>query len=132
MNMRTEIVSTGSHVSWFVNLQLRPGAWTAFLALTEEMVASTEREPGVLVYERYVSADRTMVSVYERYVDSAAAMSHLIDFRERYGPRFSALAERQSFVVLGEVDEPLKELLSGFGASLPASQYAGFAKRKWA
>ena len=54
----------GDQVAWQVELAVKPGALNNFRALTEEMVESTRGEPGVLCYERFVSADGTVVHIY--------------------------------------------------------------------
>jgi quinol monooxygenase YgiN len=64
-------------VSWQVELAVKPGQLDNFRVLTSEMVEHTRGEPGVLIYERFVSDDGTVVYVYERYADSASAISHL-------------------------------------------------------
>ena len=66
-------------VSWQVELTVKPGELDNFRALTREMVESTKGEPGVLIYERFISEDGKVVSAYERYADSAAAVAHLLD-----------------------------------------------------
>ncbi len=50
-------------VAWHVELAVKPGALEAFRALTDEMVEATRGEPGVLRYERFVSAD-SMVALW--------------------------------------------------------------------
>lgn len=96
---------------------MKPGALDRFRTLTTEMVEHTDRESGVLSYERYVSEDGSIVHVYERYVDSAAALVHLLTFREKFGARFSTLVERNWFAVHGDPSDELKALLDQFGAT---------------
>jgi quinol monooxygenase YgiN len=64
-------------VVWQVELVVKPGTLDNFRALTGEMVEATRGEPGVLNYERFISADGTVIHLYERYADSAAAVAHL-------------------------------------------------------
>ena len=78
----------GGEVSWQVELAVKPGEFDNFRALTKEMVESTKGEPGVLIYERFVSKTGKVVYVYERYADSAAAVAHLVAFGELYSERF--------------------------------------------
>jgi hypothetical protein len=61
----------GEHVSWQVELAVKPGQLESFRGLTREMVEFTKSEAGVLVYERYVSGDARSIFVYERYTDSS-------------------------------------------------------------
>lgn len=104
-------------VSWQVELAVKPGEFDNFRALTSEMVAATKREPGVLVYERHVSADRTAVYVYERYADSAAAVTHLLAFARTFGERFARMVERRRFLVFGAASGELRAILVPLGAT---------------
>jgi quinol monooxygenase YgiN len=81
-------------VAWHVELAVKPSALEDFRALTGEMVEATRGEPGVLSYERFVSADGMVVHVYERYADSAAAVAHLRTFGRQFGDRFVDLVVR--------------------------------------
>ena len=88
-------------VAWQVELVIKSGALDDFRALTGEMVETTCGEPRVLSYERFISADGTVVHVYERYVDSAAAVAHLRMFERQFGRRFVDLVDRTRFTVYG-------------------------------
>ena len=50
-------------------LAIKPGQLDNFMKLTEEMVAFTRNERGVLSYQRFVSDDSKIVHAHERYVD---------------------------------------------------------------
>ena len=104
----------GGEISWHVELRVRPGQLGNFRTLTDEMVAVTRREPGVLSYQRFVSEDGMTVHAYERYSDSGAAVAHLKAFAERFATRFSAMAERKTFTVFGEPSTELKAVLDRF------------------
>ena len=116
----------GDQVSWQVELAIKPGELDNFRALTEEMVESTRGEPGVLSYERFVSADGTVVLVYERYADSAVAVAHLRTFGRKFGGRFVGMVDRQRFTVYGTPSEELRGMLDGFGATYLAP-FGGFS-----
>ena len=45
------------HVSWVIELAVKPGQLDSFKELMEEMVAGTNTEPETLNYEWYISAD---------------------------------------------------------------------------
>jgi quinol monooxygenase YgiN len=81
-------------ISWRVVLVVKHGQINNFRALTEEMVESTRKEP--LIYERFVTDDDELVEVYEQYADSAAAVAHLQEFRQKFGERFSRWWSAQS------------------------------------
>jgi len=117
----------GGEVSWQVELAVKPGQLDNFRALTGEMVESTKREPGALIYERFVSEDGKGVYVYERYADSAAAVAHLQAFGRIYGERFAKMVERRRFTVFGTPSDELKGILDGFGATY-LGPFAGFSR----
>jgi quinol monooxygenase YgiN len=104
-------------IAWQVELAVRPGELENFRTLTREMVESTQGERGVLLYERFVSADGTVVYVYERYADSAAAVAHLLTFAHKYGARFAQLVERRRFIVFGTPSAELQRILDRFDAT---------------
>src|SRR5216683_2022427 len=106
----------GDQVSWLVELAIKPGQLNNFRKLTGEMVESTQVEPGVLSYERFVSEDGKVVHVYERYADSSAALAHLRTFSQKFAARFLRMVERTRFTVFGVPTEELRGVLDGFGA----------------
>jgi quinol monooxygenase YgiN len=117
----------GEPISWHVELAVKPGGLDAFRSLTDEMVDATRKECGVLIYERFLSADEQTVYVYERYVDSDAAVAHLRAFKAAFGRRFGQLVERKRFTVFGSPTAELIAIFDEFGATY-ASLLAGFSK----
>lgn len=115
------------HISWHVELRVKTGQLDALRALTIEMVESTKREPGALIYERYVSDDRQTVHVFERYLDANAAVMHLTAFGRTYGERFAEMVDRKRFTVFGTPTAELKEILDPLGATYTAA-LAGFSR----
>ena len=117
------------HISWHVELQVKPGQLDALRALTNEMVEATRDEPGALIYERYVSDDRQTVHVFERYVDPNAAVAHLAAFSKTYGERLARLIERKRFTVFGTPTAELRAFLDPLGATY-AIALAGFSRMR--
>lgn len=117
----------GDPVAWLVELAVKPGQLDRLRALTQEMVEATRDEPGVLIYERFISADGTSVHLYERYADSAAALAHLRAFGHRFAGRFLALVERTRFTVYGTPSAEVKTVLDGLGATY-LGPFGGFAR----
>jgi len=103
-------------VSWQVELSIDREQFDEFRSLTIEMIESTKLEKGVLVYERFFSEDHSKIFVYERYASSEAAIAHLRAFREKFGYAFAQLAKRERFLVFGEPNQELEEILSSFDA----------------
>jgi quinol monooxygenase YgiN len=116
-----------NQISWRVELAVKPGELDNFRTLTEEMVESTREEPGVLIYERFVSDDGKVVHVYERYADSAAAVAHLREFVRKFGGRFVGMVDRRRFTVYGTPSDDVKGILDGFGATY-MSPFGGFSQ----
>ncbi|RZI54011.1 MAG: hypothetical protein EOP12_05220, partial [Pseudomonas sp.] len=56
-----------SYVSNLFTLALDPKDFLAFEALVSEIVAATQKEPGTLIYEYSINADRTEAHILERY-----------------------------------------------------------------
>ena len=115
------------HVGWQVELAVIPGALEAFRELTAEMIAAARAEPNVLIYERYVSADGSVIHLHERYTDSAAAVAHLRTFGRLFSRRFASLVARTGFIVYGTPSEELREILDGFRATY-FLHFAGFSR----
>jgi quinol monooxygenase YgiN len=115
------------HVSWLLELAVKPGQLETFKTLMTEMVESTRAEPGALVYEWSISDDGSVIHLYERYADSAATLTHLAAFGEKFAQRFLAGVEPTRLVVYGAPSEDVAEGLSAFSPTyMPA--FAGFVR----
>src|SRR5271167_1538414 len=55
-----------------VDFTINEGKLDAFEGIAQEMVAGTQKEPGALGYEWYVSADRKKCRLIETYTDANA------------------------------------------------------------
>lgn len=119
-------VEMSEHVSWLLELAVKPGQLESFGELMAEMVSATRDEPGALVYEWSISPDETKVHIYERYADSAATLAHLATFQERFARRFLDAVEPTRFVVYGAPSEEARRGLDGLGARY-MSPFGGFA-----
>jgi len=102
-------------VYWMLELQVQPGRERDLEALMAEMVGTTmANEPGTLNFEWSRSADGTLCHLHERYADSAAAMTHVAAFGEKYAPRFLEALKPVRFVVYGAPSQEVKDALAGF------------------
>ena len=118
----------GGQVSWHVELAVKTGELENFRALTHEMVEYSRSEPGVLIYERFSSRDGKVVHVYERYADTATALAHLLEFRNKFGERFSGMVDRRRFTVFGTPSSELKRVLDEFGATIYLYPFGGLTR----
>ena len=104
-----------SYVYWMLELDVQPGQENDFRVLMAEMVSATQaNESGTLNYEWSTSADGKVCHIYERYVDSAAVMTHLGTFGERFAGRFLKILKPVRFVVYGSPSAAVKDALAGF------------------
>lgn len=115
------------HISWIAELRIKAGRKSEFRTLTREMVDATKEEPGALIYERFIDSDQNLVYVHERYVDSDSAAEHLLNFRQKFGKRFSDVVDRERFTVFGSPSEQLIQLLDGFNAEF-VGPFDGFSR----
>jgi quinol monooxygenase YgiN len=103
-------------IGWCVELEILPGQFDGFLRLTAGMVDETAKEPGVLTYQRFATANAQIVHAVERFESSHAALGHLRTFQDKFGKRFSSMVTRRRFTVYGRPSVELKAVLDGFGA----------------
>ena len=80
-------------VSWLVEVSIKSGQVDNFKALVEELVQSTRNEPNTLAYEWFLGEDNSSCHIYERYADSAATMTHLGTFGEKFAERFISMVD---------------------------------------
>ena len=116
------------NVHWLLELAIKEGQLDAFKALMQEMVEATQtNEPDTLNYEWFISEDGKTCHLYERYADSAATMTHLGSFGQKFAERFLAAVEPTRFVVYGNPNDEVRQALSGFGA-VHMEQIGGFVR----
>ena len=117
-----------NNIYWILEVTIKQGEFNNFKALMKEQIETTQaNEPGTLNYEWSITADKQSCHIYERYVDSAAAITHLESFEEKFAERFMAVAKPTRHVVYGTPNDELKEVLSGSGAMFMAP-FGGFAR----
>ena len=117
-----------STISWNLQLTVREGQLDALRDLMAQMVAATERdEPGTLIYEWFLAADKRSCHLYERYADSAAAMVHIATFASQWADRFLACVEPTALWVWGDPSDEVRGALDGFGARY-LGNWEGFSR----
>lgn len=113
-------------VSWVLMLEVKDGKLDDFRTLMEEMVTSTEAEPGTLMYEWFVN-DEGACHICERYQDDAAVMAHLGAFGEKFAGRFLGCVDPTGFYVYGSPGGALKQALGALGP-VYLGPFGGFAR----
>jgi quinol monooxygenase YgiN len=108
-----EFMSEGA--SWMLELEIKEGREAEVRELAEEMVSATKAdEPGTLDYEWSISSDEKQCHIFERYVDSAAVMTHVATFGEKYAARFLALLKPVRMVVYGSPSAAVQAAVADF------------------
>ena len=86
------------------------------MAVMEKAVAITQKEPGVIVYQAWLSEDSSTLHWTETYRDSAAALAHLQTIAEVM-PAFLACVNPTGFTLYGAASDALKAALAPFGVT---------------
>jgi len=115
------------HVSWVLEVAVKPGQLDTFKALMDEMVAGTSTEPETLNYEWYISDDNATIHLFEKYVSSDAMITHVTGFMEKWVGRFMESVVATRFTVYGDPSPAARELLAAFGGTYLAP-WGGFAR----
>ena len=115
------------HVSWLLELAVKPGELDNFKRVVDEMIESTRAEPGTLMYEWSINEDGSVVHGYERFADSGAAVAHLSAFGEKFAQRFLAAVDPTRLSVYGTPSEDAKGALGALGPVYLAP-IGGFAR----
>ncbi len=113
-------------IHWLLEMQINDGQLSNFKSVMADMVASTDKEQGTLLYEWFFSDDQSTCLISERYRDSAAALAHLDNFGA-FAERFLAAATPRRFTVLGSPSAQLSEALAAFSPAYLGFE-AGFSR----
>ncbi len=103
-----------AQVYWTLELEVQGGSDELTTLMNDMVTATQTNEPGTINYEWSTSADGKVCHIYERYVDSAAVMTHLDTFGEKFAGRFLEILKPVRFDVFGSPSEEVKEALAGF------------------
>jgi quinol monooxygenase YgiN len=114
-------------VSWVLECEVKDGKLDDFKELMDEMVAGTSEEPQTLNYEWFISDDEKTVHLYEKYADSAATVTHVNGFLEKWAGRFMECVDVNRFTVYGNPDEAASQVIAPFGGK-QLSTWGGFAR----
>lgn len=108
-------------VHFLVDLAIHEGKLADFESVVKTMVADTEKEPGALTYDWFLSKDRKQCRLIETYADANAAFAH------SNGPVVQVLVPKMlenstltSFKVYGDPGAKAAEILATVGAEISA------------
>ncbi|MFC1895760.1 putative quinol monooxygenase [Thermodesulfobacteriota bacterium] len=92
-----------------------PGKLEAFKEVAAKLIQNVQaNEPGTLVYTYHMNEDETKCTVIEHYQDSAAVLTHLVNF----GPlaeEFLSTCEFSNLTLYGNPSADLSGALADFG-----------------
>jgi quinol monooxygenase YgiN len=94
-------------ITWVFETAILPGQLEAFQVLRAQLIEQTKAEPGLLVYEWYISEDKMTCHVLETYHDSEAILIHL----KTFGPFVERLMKASRPIALhiyGAVSDEVK------------------------
>ncbi len=119
-------MSEGFH--WVLEVSIKPGELDNFKSVIKEAIEATQTKfPGTAHYRLFINEDGSKGHIDERFTDSAAAAVHLTAFGENFAERFLATAEPGRFVVYGNPNDEIRQVLDGFGP-IYMEQIAGFVR----
>jgi quinol monooxygenase YgiN len=106
-------------VHFVVSFAIQDGKLDQFESIAKTMIAGTLKEPGALVYDWFMSADRKRCRLLETYADATAVLAHCT------GPVVSGLVPKlletssiTSFEVYGDPGPEAGKMLAGIGAEI--------------
>jgi len=119
---------SASAVRFMVSFAIRDGSHDAFERVARVMSAGSQKEPGTLAYQWYLSADRTRCRLFEAYVDADAVRAHLTGpVVQELVPKLLESGSVAGFEVYGDPGPEASAILAGLGAAVfPA--WHGFAR----
>jgi quinol monooxygenase YgiN len=102
-----------------VDLTINEGKLDAFESVARTMVTGSQKEPGTLGYDWYLSADRRKCRLLELYIDANAALAHFNGpVVKELVPKLMETASVGGFEVYGEPGPKLRGMLAAFGAEI--------------
>jgi quinol monooxygenase YgiN len=102
-----------------VDCTINEGKLDAFESIAQAMVAGSQKEPGTLGYEWFLSADRKRCRLIETYADANAVLAHLTGpVVQEFVPKLLGTASLIGFSVYGNPGPKATEMLKGFGAEI--------------
>jgi quinol monooxygenase YgiN len=101
-----------------VSLSIHEGKLATFEETAKAMIAGTQKEPGALGYEWYLSGDRKSCRVLETYANADAVLAHCAGpVVGNLVPELLESANVASFEVYGDPGPQVSAMLAGFGAA---------------
>ncbi|MFZ1052978.1 MAG: antibiotic biosynthesis monooxygenase [Candidatus Sulfotelmatobacter sp.] len=106
-------------VRFTVYLTINEGKFDEFEGIAQAMIVGTQKEPGALGYDWYLSGDRRQCRILETYADADAVLAHVTGpVVQEFVPKILAASSISRFEVYGDPGPKAAQVLAGFGAQI--------------
>jgi quinol monooxygenase YgiN len=106
-------------VHFVVSLAIHEGKLDQFESIAKTMIAGTLKEPGALVYDFFLSADRKRCRLLETYADANATLAHCTGpVVQGLVPKMLETSSITGFEVYGDPGAEATKILAGVGAEV--------------
>ena len=106
-----------NYITMIARFDLHEGKLGEFKELFQKGIeAIKEKEPGVVNFNLYASADERTVCSFETYKDSEAVLKHF-EISEKRMEKILAISEVRRVDLYGPANQELKDFLSQFGTN---------------
>ncbi|MEO8725066.1 MAG: antibiotic biosynthesis monooxygenase [Acidobacteriaceae bacterium] len=106
-------------VRFTVDLTIDEGKLGQFEGIVQTMIAGTQKEPGALGYDFYLSDDRRRCRILETYADADAVLAHMTGpIVQELVPKLLAFSSLSRFEVYGDPGPKAAPMLAGVGAEV--------------
>jgi quinol monooxygenase YgiN len=117
--LRRNSVMAANTVHLTVDLVINEGKLEAFEDIARSMVAGSQKEPGTIGYEWFLSTDRKRCRLLETYTDAKGVLAHFNGpVVQELVPKLLGTARLADFEVYGDPGPKATEMLAGFGAEI--------------
>lgn len=106
-------------VRFTVDLVINGKKFDEFDRIAQTMIAGSQKEPGTLAYDWYLSGDRKRCRIVETYADANAVLAHLTGpVVQELVPKILEVSSISAFEVYGDPGPKAGEMLAGLGAEI--------------
>ena len=102
-----------------VDLTINEGKLDEFEGIARTMIAGSQKEPGTLAYDFFLSGDRQRCRLIESYVNADAVLAHFKGpVVQELVPKLLGTSSLTGFEVYGDPGPEATQMLQGFGAHI--------------
>ena len=106
-------------VRFTVDLTINEEKFNEFEGIARTMIAGSQKEPGTLGYDFFLSGDRRRCRLLETYADADAVLAHATGpVVQELVPRLLETSSLSGFEVYGDPGPKAAQMLLGFGAEI--------------